>query len=207
VTRPRGYLGRADCFFLPSGHTILPGLTEADHRRLGVAVSKETVAFWAVLIGAGIAAIASVIATLLTAKLAERRERRARLFDTRRTTYAEALHAASVAKYALTEPVIGDPGMDTQRVGQFMAELELLGSPEVYRAYGELMAPLGEAMARVMQGRASLPKKPTQADFEAAFGSEEIRQLVAAIGPAEVKLHDLMRKDLGEKGMGEVYLW
>jgi hypothetical protein len=152
VTRPRGSLGRADCFFLPSGHTILPGLTEADHRRLGVAVSKETVAFWAVLIGAGIAAIGSVIATLLTAKLAERRERRARLFDTRRTTYAEALHAASVAKYALTEPVIGDPGMDTQRVGQFMAELELLGSPEVYRAYGELMAPLGDGQGDASSG-------------------------------------------------------
>jgi hypothetical protein len=74
----------------------------------GDRVSTAGLAFLGVLVGAGIAAITSVITALLTAKLAERRETRARLFDARRVTYAEAIRATGIARHSILEPIVGD---------------------------------------------------------------------------------------------------
>jgi hypothetical protein len=174
---------------------------------LGGRVSKEAIAFWAALIGAGVGAISSAITALLTARFTERRERRARLFDARRVVYVEALRGTSLGRFAITNPVLGDPGMGIEHVSRFMAELELLGSPDVYRAYGELSGLVFEALGIVEQVRSSWTDEPTEAEIQALRGSERMRQLVAALGPAETKLRDAMRKDLGEEAMGEAYLW
>jgi hypothetical protein len=87
-----------------------------------------------------------------------------------------------------------------------MAELELLGSPGVHRAYGELVIPLGEAFQTALDARASWPANPTAEDFRALYGTERMQELATTIVDAEVKLRDLMRRDLGGEPIGKVDL-
>jgi hypothetical protein len=109
-----------------------------------------------------------VITALVTARLTERRETRARLFDVRRQVYVEALRAVSIARHAVTDPIPDDMGVSVAQSSMFMAQLELLGTPEVHRAYGELMVPLVEAVER----RATLPHDATVEDYEGLYSSE-----------------------------------
>lgn len=160
-------------------------------------MSDPVLAFVGVLIGAGVAAVTSLITALVTAKLAEGRETRARLFDVRRETYAEALRAAGLLRHGITDPLPEDAVVDMGQVAMFMAQLELLGSADVHRAYGELIAPSVEAAELRLAAQ-------TDAEVDALFSSQKMQQLMSEIGDAEVKLRDLMRKDLGGKPLGAV---
>lgn len=165
-------------------------------------MSTAVLAFIGVLIGAGVAALASVTTALVTARQTERRETRARLFDVRREVYVEAMRAAGIARHAVANAITEDVGVGVAQTASFMAQLELLGTPEVHRAYGELLVPLVEAVNR----RAALPPDATADDVASFFGSPEMQQLAEVVGRAEVRLRDLMRRNLGNPPLGVVDL-
>jgi hypothetical protein len=85
-----------------------------------------------------------------------------------------------------------------------VARMELLGSPEVHRALGELVIPLVDALQKV----SGLHRNPqvTVDDYESLFGSEEMQVLAERVGAAEIKLRDLMRRDFGHGPLGKVDL-
>ncbi len=146
-------------------------------------MSTPLLAFAGVLLGAGVAAFTSVVTVLLTAKLTERRETRARLFDARRQVYVEALHVARLARRSVTEPPREDVSIAVARMSTLMIQLQLLGSLEVHRAYDELVKSLGEW-----------------------HQDATVAQLGAAVSAAEVKVRDLMRRDLGNTPLSRVNL-
>jgi len=145
-------------------------------------VSAPLLGFLGVLLGAGVAALTNVITALATARLTERRETRARLFDVRRWVYVDALRAVSIARQALVEPVPED-AIDVRETSQFMAQLELLGSPEVFRAYGRLLDPLTLAL-------------------EGNMRIEERANVLNVIRAAEAHLRDFIWGDLGGAPLG-----
>jgi hypothetical protein len=85
-----------------------------------------------------------------------------------------------------------------------MANMELLGSPEVHRALGELIGPLTAALGHVYRLREN--PDATVGDYEALYSSEEMQTLAARVGEAEGRLRDLMRDDLGHGPLGRVEL-
>lgn len=169
-------------------------------------MADPVLAFVGVLIGAGVAALASVITALVTARLAGGRETRARLFDARREFYVEALRAVGIARHAIDSPIPEAVAADIpERTVTFMAQMELLGSKAVVTAYGDLV----NAVLMLLQLRQQvLPDGGQWGDAEMAqfMTTVEVQTLGQAIYVAETRLRDLMRTDLGTPVLGPLAL-
>jgi hypothetical protein len=67
-----------------------------------------------------------------------------------------------------------------------------------------LIEPVTAALGHVYRLREN--PDATADDYEALYSSEEMQALAARVGEAEVRLRDLMRKDLGHGPLGRVDL-
>lgn len=94
-----------------------------------------------VLLGAAAGGGFSLLTTLMT----HSNDKRIRMFEIKRTVYAEALRSLSVARYALGKHLTPDHGFAPTDMSQIVAQLELIGSPNVHTIFITLWYELQEA--------------------------------------------------------------